>query len=292
MTVPAYTLIVPSASRPHLLGPALDSLLANVDEKPARLVVHDDAAFPGKQGEVRSVCERLVAVHGVPLVFQGDDPPKLHGPSLAWLLEQVHTEYFLYTQDDLQVVRPLPIATALATMHAHGLHHIRFNKRATMGWKANWQKKEYTYTLRDDCPHGVGLCTGACSRDVTLTVSDHWYFQTALGRTERLRPVTRWYMAHAHQGFGEHCEPKMNNAMNRGVPDFTTWAVANGYALPPAHAACMQQDVRAAHLRTFIYGPIGEPPYIANLATSPDDWALPRSRGGTGPARVDTQARG
>ena len=49
-----YELIIPSASRPHLLGRVLESLVQHLDQPPARLLVHDDAVFPGKAAEVEA----------------------------------------------------------------------------------------------------------------------------------------------------------------------------------------------------------------------------------------------
>jgi len=268
-----YDLIVPSAARPHLLSAALMSLLGRVDQMPTRLIVHDDAAFPGRAEETRTTCESVARSQRLPLVFTHDDLPLMHGPSLHWLLSQVQTEYVLYTQDDLLIVRDLPIVAALETMHRYGLHQIRFNKRPTMEYKMFWRKKEFTFG------------------DVTLTIADHWYFQTGLWRVSRIKPVVDWWIMATGTSFREHCEPKMNKAMNREVGEFNHWALANGYELPEQAYLAMDPDTRAKVQKTFIWGPIGTDRYIDNLGDKPEDWALVRPRGGTGPARVDSQAR-
>jgi hypothetical protein len=287
---PRYELIIPSASRPHLLGPALDSLIEHCDVPPQVLHVHDDAAFPHKRDAVLDVVRRAAETWNIAYSFEYDPEPISHGPSLQRLLDRVLTSFVLYTQDDLRVLRPLPIARALQVMQRNGLHQIRFNKRATMEYKGTWRKVERVFRALD-CPHGIGLCTGSC--DVTLTVADHWYFQTGLWRVERIKPVVDFWMSFSGpQSFRERCEVKINNAMNREVPEFVEWADTHFYALPESTSVAMQQDVRAQIQRTFIWGPIGEEQFIENLATSPDDWALDRPRGGTGPARCDSQARG
>lgn len=273
-----YELIIPSASRPHLLGAALMSLLGRVDQMPERLIVHDDAAFPGRGEETRGVVESIAKSQLVPLVFAHDNPPLMHGLSLHWLLSHVRTEYVLYSQDDLLVVRDLPIADALDVMHRNQLHQIRFNKRPTMEYKAGWRKKTVYFPAAEQSSQA-------------LTVADHWYFQTGLWRVSRIKPVIDWWVMATGESFKEHCEPKTNKAMNREIGEFNHWALANGYALPDQACYAMDPDVRIEVQRTFIWGKIGEDRYVDNLGANPDDWALVRPRGGTGPPRVDSQAR-
>src|SRR3972149_6189196 len=126
-----YDLIIPSASRPHLLRPTLRTLLEHVDQLPERAILHDDAVFPGQQEKV--INEFIQTVDDrIERFWNADDPPIGHGPALKWLLDQAQTEYVLYSQDDFETLRPLPIRQALTIMDHHGLHQIRFNKRATM----------------------------------------------------------------------------------------------------------------------------------------------------------------
>lgn len=276
-----YELIIPSASRPHLLDIALPSILRNVDQLPQRIIVHNDEAFPDRAMDTMEVVQGYSRVFDVPYVYQNDKEPLGHGPSLAKLLEQVGTEYALYSQDDLKVIRPLPITQCLEVMQQYELHHVRFNKRATMHGKgigeARWYKKEFTYQLPKEATpeHPVPVLH-------TLTISDHWYFQTALNRVDPLRQVCRWFVQTSN-AFHEHCEMKINKAFN-GQMDYDGPGVFRG-------ENPMDVDERAVQQRTFIWGPIGHDRYIDNLSTNPDDWALVRPRGGQGPARVDSQAR-
>ena len=305
-----YELIVPSASRPKLLGACLISTLARVDQPPKTIIVHDDVVKPETADEVRAVCEAIARSRDIPLLFEQHRPPLSHGPSLHKLLARVSTEYVLYTQDDQFVERDVPVRDALALMHAHTLHQIRFNKRATMEWKSTWQKREFHFGHPNDlrCNDGAGhritirsaaerVARGAeplCDRcgvpaHVVLTVADHWYFQLGLWRVSRIKPVVDWFIDQT-SSFNEHAEIKTNKAMNRGIAGFNGWALSHGYELPEQECYSMDQDVRARVQRTFIWGPIGEPRFTDNLAVNPEDWRLIRPRGGTGPSDVDSQA--
>ena len=304
-----YNLIVPSASRPHLLRPTLYSLLENADQLPERIFVHDDAVFPGKQGEICAVLDEIFKEYKIEMPYLLDDPPISHGPALGKLLSLASsasftpTEFVLYTQDDLLTIRPIPISRALATMRYSGLHQVRFNKRATMGWKGGWPKKEYTFLSKDhtsDCLNGATLRKGElgerslsscqCGALEVLTVSDHWYFQTGLWRRERIKAVVDWWLTTTGESFREHCEPKINKAMNGEVGEFNRAAILD--TPPGGGASAMDQDVRASVQRTFIWGNIGDDRYIDNLGADPKDWALFRPRGGvTGPgSERDSQA--
>lgn len=271
----AYELIVPSASRPHLLGPGLKSLFAHIDCLPARVIVHDDAVFPGRKADVEGALDYALPA-GVPVIIKYDDPPLSHGPSLHWLLSQVSTEYVLYTQDDLEVVRDIPLASALGVMHQNDIHQIRFNKRATMEWKRTWQKKEYPFARPDGTTQ-------------VLTVSDHWYFQTGLWRVARIKPVVDFLMLETGDSFRERCEVKINDCMNRKSAEFNHRGPRD-YALPPSAEEAMVQEIRRDVQRTFIWGRIGEDRYVNNLGFRPEDWALLRARGGVGGPR-DSQAQ-
>ena len=254
-----YELIVPSASRPHLLEPALGSLFAQVDQLPVRVIVHDDAAFPGRRAAVEAVLARVVPP-GIPLVYQHDDPPWSHGPALHWLLAQAQTEFLLYTQDDLRVVRPLPIQQTLWLMRKYQLHHVRFNKRPTMEWKRDWQKLPVEFD-------GVTFC-----------ISDHWYFQTSLWRKDMIRPVVAWLWAMLGPRFADQAEAKINHVLDGREPHFGH----PFFPLPPKKCDPMHPRIRHEFQRTYIWGPVGEDRFVENLGFQPEDWALTRARGGVG----------
>lgn len=281
-----YEVIMPSASRSKLFAPSLLSVLGRADQVPRRVIVHDDVVKPDDREAVQSAATSICQAAGVPLLFLQDEPPLSHGLSLYELLRRVETEYVLYSQDDAFVERDVPVQEALALMHQHKLHQIRFNKRPTMEYKLTFHKKEFQFLLPLDrnAPE---------ERDGTrtLTVADHWYFQLGLWRVARILPVVHWWVRSTGRSFAEHSEVKINKAMNRDIGEFNHWALANGYELPEQQCYAMEPDVRARVHRTFIWGPIGEDRFFDNLAVDPKDWRLVRPRGGSGPVEVDSQAR-
>lgn len=266
-----YDLIVASASRPHLLRRTLTSLLANVDVQPRCVFVHDDAVFHDQRDAV------LNAVHdGVRIARTRDassvqvlgtaiavDPPRRHGPALAWLLAQTDAEFVLYTQDDHETVRPVPLARALDFMRARDLNQIRFNKRATLDykdtWQGRWHKKEFLMAM------SVPLTNDGQRMLVQqhFTVSDHWYFQTSLWRTSVIKPAVLALHEAQPDAFKHRCEDQIN--------DYLDDHCARTHGLD-----ARDPDVRAKYLRTFIYGKIGDERYVQHIGDQSRDFARPR----------------
>lgn len=271
-----YDLVVPSASRPHLLGPTLESLLANLDQLPRKVYVHDDAAFPDRQSKVIEVVQEACAAVGVAHELKLTNPPVYHGAALHWLLGKAQGEFVLYQQDDFLTLRPVPVRRCLALMRKHALHHVRFNKRETMEMKGSFRKLPIAFDGQ------------------ILSVSDHWYFQLNLGRRARLKTVVDWWMAYDAQAFREHMEPKMNHIFNRRIPQFNRDFKGTDFGLPPTEVQCMDPEIRREFQRTFIWGPPGTPAYIKHIGHLPEDWAEVRPRGGVvGAGRSrDSQADG
>lgn len=304
---PAYEIIVPSASRSHLLTPTLATLLASIDQLPRRLLVHDDPVFVGHSWTVAHLVGAISAQWGVSSVVYCSPMPKGHGPALHWLLNALlpETEYVLYSQDDFETLRPLPIRQALMLMHQHGLHQIRFNKRDTLPWKdtrsGRWEKKEIQFSHRHKendpsqcfCPLGCNeggegshVChSGPCEtpkrcscsyrEPSTLTVSDHWYFQTGLWRVRPVRNVVNWLMMHLHwrTAMHEHVEIKINQVLNGEVPEFPS-----ALATVPPRPESWDQATRAQYQRTFIWGGIDEKAFVRHLGGDPKDFALQHNR--------------
>lgn len=252
-TIP-YELILPSASRPHLLRPVLESLLANVDQLPQRVIVHDDSAFPGKQEEVHAVVAEASAAYGLPYHFGLDNPPIFHGPTIKWLLDRVTTEYVVYSQDDHVVVRPIPVREGLRILHEHAFHYVQWNKRTTATQTDYPSKKALTI---DGLP---------------FVINPHWRFQTSLWRVARIRPVVDYL--HGLNTLREHCESKINHCMNGGYPGFDAYPT-------PDPSVSMVGDVREQFQRTLIWGRHGEPQFVKHIGDKPEDWALPRNREGS-----------
>lgn len=242
--MPRYELIIPSASRPHLLRPTLESLAKHVDEQPVRIWAHDDAVFPGRQGEVADVLSAVGTRWGVPVNWKFDDPPIRHGPALAWLLDQVESEYVLYSQDDFVAVRPLPIRAALALMTGHQrVNQVRFNKRATREYKDTWRGRWYKQEVILD--------------GQALTVSDHWYFQTGLWRVSTICSIVR--ALRSTPEFRRSCEEAVNVHFDQELVH---------RKLDPLDPA-----TRARELGTYIWGKIGDDKFIHHIGGDSADWA-------------------
>ena len=227
-----------------------------VTHRPTRVLIHNDEVFPGREREMIDLIEYFGGF--VTLQYVSCRPPRRLGPALKWLLDRVTTEYVLYTQDDHEVVRPLPITRALGVMDKFGLNQIRFNKRTTMDKKGDFVKVEYTFN------------DGALPV-ATLCVADHWYFQTGVWRVAPIRSVVDWWSDVGPGRFDEHSEAKINDAFNGGMRKY-------GYPGLIASDVWNNPKVRAETVKTFIWGPIGEPPFIKHIGTEEKDWALTRRR--------------
>lgn len=264
MSVP-YSLIVTSASRPHLLGPTLQSFLAHADALPQKIFIHNDAAFrPGTVEADHRWTQIKVGLADLDyprqIVLTHADPPRRLGLALWWLLHNVETEYVVYSQDDFVTVRDLPIRRALAVMMEYEARQIRFNKRATLSqkdtWKGVWKKEERV----------VYTSAGAAE---TLTVSDHWYFQTGLWRVAPIKAVVDWCTATPERTalFAMlSAEEVINRAMDGAFGPIP------GLDIPGAEQDAESPTVRAQVQRTFIWGPIGEDRYIRHIGVDPADW--------------------
>lgn len=263
-----YSLIIPSAARPHLLESVLGTLLARVDQWPQRVLIHNDERFPGRRGRIEQVIARMVPMELQPVWLEHDNPPIKHGPALHHLLSAVQTEYVLYSQDDHQVVRPLPIRPALALLDRYHLNQIRFNKRDTMDKKGRegeeFYKVESTFVLPTIEPQ-------------ILCAADHWYFQTGVWRVAAIKPIVDWWAGEGGQygEFGEHMEVKINQVMNG-----QWWGKHPPF--PPEVPILRNEGswndpaVRARVHKTFIWGPVGERAFVEHIGHRPEDWALER----------------
>lgn len=296
-----YTAILPSASRPHLLERSLETMFEMLAPIPSRLVIHDDAAFRGQRQAITDVVERTVPKH-VDAIVLFDDPPIHHGPALYWLLSQIPADerYCFYTQDDWEFVRPINVLDAFQMLEDYGLHHIRFNKRETMPYKGEgetrWYKKEVHFARRV-----IALKDGVSSEEYTanpdpalwrgepyvipeseqiLTISDHWYFQASVWRLSQIKPVVTWWYEHALGSFREASEIKINKTLNGQVERAYAAVREAGVILPPAGSNPAEHAIRQEYQRTFIWGPIGEKPYVQHLGVQPHQWARKGDRPG------------
>ncbi len=269
----AYDVIIPSASRPKHLRTSLLSVFQYLCPTPSRVFIHDDAVFPGEQAAIKQVIEECVP-KAVDCVVLFDDPPIFHGPALYWLLKQVRGPYCFYTQDDWEFLRPVPVLDAMTLMESHDLNQIRFNKRETMPYKGEgetrWYKKEvyfpifgsYRVVSAPDGTHGQMSVQ-------PLTLSDHWYFQASVWRVAHILPVVEWWYEHALGSFRKASEIKINWVMNGEIEKARHVPIA----CPPLGTPYGNHEARLRYQKTFIWGPIGHPPYIRHTATDPSEFA-------------------
>jgi len=194
------------------------------------------------------------------------DPPRRLGLALVWLLANVTSDYVLYSQDDFVTVRDLPIRRALAVMDEYRAHQIRFNKRATLGqkdtWQGIWKKKEFP----------VYTDAGAAE---TLTVADHWYFQTGLWRVSTIRAALAWLTATSERTALFAAAPA-EEAINRVLDG--EYGPIPGLTVPHNRWQARDANNRAQVQRTFIWGPIGTDRYIRHIGTDPADFAGDHAR--------------
>lgn len=259
-----YELLITSASRSHLLGPTLKSLFMRLDHLPWRVIIHEDARDPSQWEAIKQVVLDLELSHVTQVMMVQADPPRRLGLAINWMLRNLHqqTKYILYCQDDFVAVRTIPVARALTVMEQHNLHHIRFNKRATMAfkevWNGKWYKAERDFVLVEN---DIGAETQ------TLTVSDHWYFQLGLWRVEEiLKAFDFWTENLSRTGRLRLDEPE---TLINHFFDMVHYKTGD------ADAA-----VRAVKQRTYIFGPIGEDRYVRHIGGSREDWAGDHERSG------------
>ena len=279
-----YTAIIPSASRPHLLALSLRSMFAMLCPTPSRLLIHDDAAFPGQRSMIEAAINDCVPKH-VDVICQYDDPPIFHGPALYWLLKRLPPgdEFCFYTQDDWEFLRPVPVFDAFALLRRFRLNHIRFNKRETMPYKGEgptrWEKTEYL------CPDDLDVLTGIPREVATgafprggqiLTLSDHWYFQASVWRVAHIKPVVDWWFENHLGSFRDAAEIKINHTFNGQVRLARDLPIL----LPPIGAPANHHVTRSLVQSTWIWGPIGEQPYIRHLGVAEKDFARKGDRPG------------
>lgn len=275
----AYDLIVASASRPHLLGPTLQTYFRHADQPPARVIIHDDAVFPDQGDAVRQCIARDVPSR-IPVTLICDDPPVRHGPALARLLAETQAKYVVYSQDDFRTLRPLPVAEALALLRICRLNQIRFNKRDTGAVKgepgdpAAFHKLERWYVVDIDAVTD-GLAPYPFK--TMLTTADHWYFQTGVWRVAAIKPVVDWWNASGPGNFREHCEAKINMAFNGAYRGQHPPWPPDVPELDPLAGAWNDPVIRADVHRTYIWGPIGEKQFIEHIGGDPADWAHERT---------------
>ena len=275
-----YDIIIPSASRPHLLHRTLTTMFQFLRPWPDRLLIHDDAAFPQEQKRIEGVLGECVPP-SVDVICQLDNPPIFHGPALHWLLNRVEGRYCFYTQDDFEFLRYIPLLQSFEMLEDYDLHHIRFNKRKTMPYKHEGEKRWYKREMYFHKGQHVMGEPGRHHEDwaglpgQVLTVSDHWYFQASVWRISQIKPVVEAWMGRNPGGFRTLPEISINKSLNGEIPEIRQ-LLENKIQLPPDGSRSSDQEIRAEYQKTFIWGGIGEKPYIKHLGHDQSEWARPR----------------
>lgn len=244
---PNYELLVTAVSeRADLFAQSMDSLLAHLDLPPSRVVVHEDVRPGSRPG---AIAAWLIAALQAGRIGAFDhrpvDPARGMGPAMLWCFERARTPLVVYTQEDWEAVRPIPVRATLALMERHGLNHVRWNKRKTM--RAKHDDQPTKRWAKVEVQLGVDVASSQ-----TLCISDHWYTQTSVWRRDVALPGLR--AAAAQHSRAEAFVAAFNTYMNRaaGLND-QNWQV---------------QQLRHERVRTYIWGPIGEPAFIRHLGTA------------------------
>lgn len=235
-----YEVIVSSVhDRGDLLERTLRSMLAQVDQLPARVLVHEDAR-PDREvvaGRTEAIAARISAEFGVAVELILTRPGTGLPRAMLRLLEAAATEFVFYTQEDFDFVRPVPVARCLEIMQRNALNSVIFNKRNTLPIKgahlpdrARWWTKEVVrFDEQDFC------------------IAEHWRFQANMGRRALfLEGVKELVSANPSIARIEH---PFNGWLN------TRYGEGCG-------SVDGSQARRRNLLRTFIWGGVGEPRFV------------------------------
>jgi hypothetical protein len=236
-----YDVIVTSVhDRSDLLNRTLRTMLERVDQWPARIIVNEDARTG--RPVVERASEQIVADiehdYGVPIELITKRPGTGMALALLRLYENAATEFVLYTQEDFDFVRPVPVAACLEIMQRHALNHVRFNKRNTLPIKGHhhvdkrkwWTKQEVKFDGQTFC------------------VSDHIYFQACLNRRALLLEGLKEIIYGNPDG-----NVRIEAAVNKWFND------KHGGGCGSVDG---DQVVRRNVLKTFIWGGVGEERFI------------------------------
>lgn len=235
-----YDLCITAVSeRADLFAQAMKSISQNLDTPPMRIFVHEDVRPGSKPGTIAGWLAANVDP-GI-VVHRVSSPAAGLGSGMLWCFEQTSSPYVLYTQEDIGAARPFPIRRALEVMDAGNCNQIRFNQRTTL-----------------PCKHGDKGRNPNAWRKVevqidgqTLCVSDHFYTPTAL-----------WRVAPALAGMRAVLKGQTISSSGQFVARFNDWMNrTHGDGVRPWN----DQMMRHERLRTYIWGPIGEPAFLTNL---------------------------
>jgi hypothetical protein len=236
-----YDVIVTSVhDRQDLLERTLRSMMAQLDQRPKRILINEDARAdrPVVEGSSERRVAQLERDFGVSIELIVRRPGTGLALALLRLLEAASTEFVFYTQEDFDFVRPVPVARCLEIMQRHALNHVRFNKRDTIQIKGAHRPNRADWWTKEEVDFD----------GQTFCVSDHVYFQANLTRRAVLLEGFKELHLHSPDGV-PRCEARFNAWFNKKYGD-------------GAGSVDGSQTKRRELLRTFIWGGVGEPRFI------------------------------
>lgn len=237
-----YEIVITSVhDRGDLLERTLRSMLPRLGQEPERILVHEDAR-PGQpivEGRTERILDAIRRDRQVAIELIATRPGTGLGRAILRALEAARTELLLYTQEDFDFVRDVPIARALEIADGHGLNLIRFNKQ-----KTEWCKGE------DRPPHERWHAVEVELAGQKLVINDRWCHQPSIWRRSVALAGYRALCSAIPAGrMIDRCEDKFDGWLNREI--------GKGCACVDGH-----QDARRELCRTFIWGPIKEPAFV------------------------------
>jgi hypothetical protein len=239
-----YDVIVSSVhDRGDLLDRTLRSMLPQLDQKPEHIFVHEDVrgSMPFVAGRTEGIVEALQREHDVPVWLMRTTPGGGLARGLVRLLSESTTEFVLYTQEDFDFVRQVPVARCLEIMSEHSLNQVRFNKRKTMRIKGEDRPKHEQWKKVETTIGGQVFC-----------ISDRWYHQASLWRRELALDGYQKLVRGARAGeIVNRCEDKFDHWINSTIGKGA--GSVDGF-----------QAQRAAECRTFIWGGVAEPAFCTH----------------------------
>jgi hypothetical protein len=237
-----YDAIVTSVhDRVDLLDRTLRSMLPQLEQRPERVIVHEDVRtrLPFAAGRTEALLAEVQRDHGVPIQLVRTNPGMGMARGLVQLLEVASTEFVFYGQEDFDFVRPVPVARCLEIMAEHALNQVRFNKRKTMRIKGEHRPQPEQFKKVEVTIGGQVFC-----------IADRWYHQAALWRRDLALTGYRALVDATAPGRPvERPEDKLDHWIN------TT--VGGGVG---SVDGC--QERRRDLCRTFIWGGVGEPAFV------------------------------
>jgi hypothetical protein len=156
--------IVPSSSRFYCLKPVYESLQKNLSYSgELRFILHEDII-------VTEPSKKLIEWAQGKFDIIKAEPRIGFGPSVSWLWNQVISKYFLYWEDDYELVKPLDLDVVVNLMDNNSnINQIAFHKRPI-------KRERHWFIKKEVCIDGIDLSIGP-----------HWAFTPAIWRNSYIK---------------------------------------------------------------------------------------------------------